>query len=190
MTEQTAPEGDEIHVCKPDATIYYCPTAGETESDCHGGFDVCCSRTDLHQRLLKCSWAHLRRDHRPHSWEPQPGMNPVYCEGLGAAEERQAQRRLALAFNAIGSVLRKHDRFVPLSVRREVAAAVLAAVDNDALPDVDPSAPHEYLSTGCLHGEHAYCQSMTGQQGEKRPAECKFCRARCTCSCHAEGAAL
>ncbi|MET8746363.1 hypothetical protein [Streptomyces sp. NPDC004728] len=45
---------------------------------------------------------------------------------------------------------------------------------------------HVYLSTGCLHGEHAYCQSMTGQQGEKRPGRCKFCDARCTCSCHAE----
>ncbi|MGW1412577.1 hypothetical protein [Streptomyces sp. NPDC002403] len=49
---------------------------------------------------------------------------------------------------------------------------------------------HVYLSTGCLHGEHAYCQSMTGQQGEKRPGRCKFCDARCTCSCHADGAAL
>lgn len=28
---------------------------------------------------------------------------------------------------------------------------------------------HLYLSTGCLHGEHAYCQSMTGQAGAKRP---------------------
>lgn len=44
---------------------------------------------------------------------------------------------------------------------------------------------HSYLSTGCFHGEHAYCQSMTGQQGEKRPGRCKFCEARCTCSCHA-----
>ncbi|MFD3516265.1 hypothetical protein [Streptomyces sp. NPDC058657] len=43
---------------------------------------------------------------------------------------------------------------------------------------------HVYLSTGCFHGEHAYCQSMTGQQGEKRPGRCKFCEARCTCSCH------
>ncbi|WP_331746772.1 hypothetical protein OH809_45440 (plasmid) [Streptomyces sp. NBC_00873] len=53
-----------------------------------------------------------------------------------------------------------------------------------------PAGGHVYLSTGCLHGEHAYCQSMTGQQGEKRPGRCKFCDARCTCSCHAEGAAL
>lgn len=43
---------------------------------------------------------------------------------------------------------------------------------------------HDYLSTGCLHGEHAYCQSMTGQAGAKRPGRCKFCDARCVCSCH------
>lgn len=74
------------HACKPGATTYYCPTAGDTESDCHGGFDICCARPDLHQQLLPCSWAFLRRDHGPHSWEPQPGMTPVRCEGHGGAE--------------------------------------------------------------------------------------------------------
>ncbi|MFJ7990268.1 hypothetical protein [Streptomyces sp. NPDC096351] len=39
------------HVCRPDATVYYCPTAGEVESDCHGGFDTCCSRPELHRFL-------------------------------------------------------------------------------------------------------------------------------------------
>ncbi|WP_037805184.1 hypothetical protein, partial [Streptomyces sp. NRRL F-5135] len=39
------------HVCKPGASLYYCPTAGEVESDCHGGFDVCCGRPDLHQSV-------------------------------------------------------------------------------------------------------------------------------------------
>lgn len=196
----------------------------------------------------------------------------------------EQQRSFALAFNAIGPVLSKHDRFVPLTVRREIAAAVLAAFEADldssttpkgdskaeetlrtlapmfeglqrllatssrdwgeyrvdawlwavllgwdcekdvhdetcthgtmaemqrihgwdddavakarryraavraveALNEEHPSAGHVYLSTGCLHGEHAYCQSMTGQQGEKRPGRCKFCDARCTCSCHGE----
>jgi hypothetical protein len=42
---------DDGHVCKPGASIYYCPTGGEAESDCHGGFDVCCDRPDLHQPL-------------------------------------------------------------------------------------------------------------------------------------------
>ncbi|MEU3613449.1 hypothetical protein ABZ725_14195 [Streptomyces sp. NPDC006872] len=37
------------HVCKPGAARYFCPTSGKTESACHGGFDVCCDRPDLHQ---------------------------------------------------------------------------------------------------------------------------------------------
>lgn len=43
---------------------------------------------------------------------------------------------------------------------------------------------HTYLSTGCLHGDHAYCQNMTGLNGAKRPQSCKICRARCVCHCH------
>lgn len=43
---------------------------------------------------------------------------------------------------------------------------------------------HVYLSTGCLHGEHAYCQGHTGQAGAKKPARCKFCDAPCVCDCH------
>lgn len=50
----------------------------------------------------------------------------------------------------------------------------------------DAKAPdhHVYLSTGCLHGEHTYCQGRTGQAGAKKPAECKWCAAKCRCSCH------
>lgn len=44
--------------------------------------------------------------------------------------------------------------------------------------------PHEYLSTGCFHGQHLYCNSMHGVQGRKRPASCKFCNAQCVCPCH------
>lgn len=47
---------------------------------------------------------------------------------------------------------------------------------------------HRYLSTACRHTEHGYCQSNTGAQGDKRPAECKFCAAKCVCSCHFPGA--
>jgi hypothetical protein len=43
---------------------------------------------------------------------------------------------------------------------------------------------HVYLSTGCLHGEHAYCQAKTGQTGSKTPATCKFDAAPCVCRCH------
>ena len=45
--DETAPEAP--HTCKPGASTYYCPTSGETESDCHGGFTTCCDRPDLHQ---------------------------------------------------------------------------------------------------------------------------------------------
>lgn len=53
----------------------------------------------------------------------------------------------------------------------------------------DPAAPtrHHYLSTGCYHGDHDYCRSMTGLAGAKRPASCKFCQAPCQCPCHAPG---
>ncbi len=43
---------------------------------------------------------------------------------------------------------------------------------------------HYYLSTGCFHGQHSYCNAMTGMQGAKRPAQCKFCDAKCICQCH------
>lgn len=43
---------------------------------------------------------------------------------------------------------------------------------------------HRYLSTGCLHGDHAYCKNMTGLNGAKRPGSCKHCGARCICGCH------
>lgn len=43
---------------------------------------------------------------------------------------------------------------------------------------------HVYLSTGCLHHDHDYCQNMTGMQGTKRPGLCKHCDARCICRCH------
>lgn len=43
---------------------------------------------------------------------------------------------------------------------------------------------HWYLSTGCLHSEHGYCQGKTGKAGAKTPAKCKFCGASCQCDCH------
>jgi hypothetical protein len=43
---------------------------------------------------------------------------------------------------------------------------------------------HVYLSTGCLHGDHGYCQGMTGLAGAKRPGECKHCGTKCICNCH------
>lgn len=49
--------------------------------------------------------------------------------------------------------------------------------------------PHVYLSTGCLHGRHDYCQeSVKEDGGTKAPAECKFCAAPCICDCHQQAA--
>ncbi|MFF8412863.1 hypothetical protein [Streptomyces omiyaensis] len=42
---------DRTHTCPPDPSTYFCPAAGGTESACHGGFDTCCARPDLHQVL-------------------------------------------------------------------------------------------------------------------------------------------
>lgn len=63
---------------------------------------------------------------------------------------------------------------------RACAERVLAALDEQ------PAASHHYLSTGCLHGQHDYCQNKTGIAGPKRPAQCKFCAAPCRCACHTE----
>lgn len=49
---------------------------------------------------------------------------------------------------------------------------------------------HVYLSTGCLHGHHDYCQNNTGAAGTKIPAQCKFCEAPCVCDCHKTAKAL
>ncbi|MEU9703048.1 hypothetical protein [Streptomyces sp. NPDC047981] len=49
------------------------------------------------------------------------------------------------------------------------------------------AAAHHYLSTGCLHDQHAYCQGKSGQAGPKSPAQCKFCQAPCVCPCHTSG---
>lgn len=37
--------------------LYFCPTAGEVESASHGGFDVCCSRPDLHRAPTRAELA-------------------------------------------------------------------------------------------------------------------------------------
>lgn len=65
-------------------------------------------------------------------------------------------------------------------LRYEDAMGLLAALDG---PATDP-AKHTYLSTGCLHGEHGYCQAHTGLSGAKTPAVCKWCKAPCQCPCH------
>ncbi len=89
---------------------------------------------------------------------------------------RQQHRAVEAAANVL-SGLGDHGR-----------ASELWAVADDLKADGRPGEPgeHRYLSTGCLHDRHDYCQSMTGYQGEKRPGKCKFCDAACVCPCHEE----
>ncbi|MGW5003290.1 hypothetical protein ACWEP8_37180 [Streptomyces hydrogenans] len=47
------------HTCPPAAGTYFCPTSGALESPCHGGFDVCCARPDLHEPILALAEAGL-----------------------------------------------------------------------------------------------------------------------------------
>jgi hypothetical protein len=58
------PPRAEEHVCKPGAGLYYCPTAGEVESDCHGGFDTCCDRPDLHRPIPTCAHCEQEIEHK------------------------------------------------------------------------------------------------------------------------------
>ena len=53
-------------------------------------------------------------------------------------------------------------------------------------PESQAPTVHDYLSTGCLHGEHDYCRCDVGRTGPKTPGQCKFCAAPCRCGCHAE----
>ena len=48
-TANSPKEPDAPCACPSPAPSYYCPTSGEVESPCHGGFDTCCDRPDLHR---------------------------------------------------------------------------------------------------------------------------------------------
>lgn len=85
---------------------------------------------------------------------------------------RVLQQQLATAIDAV----KRLDREVT-----ELRAALA-----EPGPTTTQTTGHVYLSTGCYHGDHAYCQSMTGLNGAKRPGVCKFCQAACQCECHGE----
>lgn len=57
------------HVCKPSAGYYYCPTSARVESDCHGSFDVCCDRPELHMPQREA-----RQDEAPGAPVPVGGL--------------------------------------------------------------------------------------------------------------------
>ncbi|WP_405673183.1 hypothetical protein [Streptomyces sp. NBC_01530] len=98
-----------------------------------------------------------------------------------------------VAYWAPGSIA---SRIMPLvgaafdQYRDKVGGANNGEQSSRTTPDNPPASsdsldnPHAYLSTGCYHDDHTYCQSMTGLNGAKRPGECKFCGAPCQCPCH------
>jgi hypothetical protein len=48
-TDSRPNTADAARPCPEPAASYFCPTSGEVESPCHGGFDTCCDRPDLHR---------------------------------------------------------------------------------------------------------------------------------------------
>ncbi|MEU3903280.1 hypothetical protein AB0F20_05625 [Streptomyces goshikiensis] len=157
MTSETKPG----HVCKPCASLYYCPASGRTESDCHGGFDVCCDRPDLHRLATTAEILGHADDGKWHDvsdntegrvftgldgladvgpgtpWTRHPdygdpNIDPITGAPLMPVIPNPAARRHALAFNAVGPAVNEAGCWLPLSARRAVADAVLEAVGDPA----------------------------------------------------------
>lgn len=84
LPEPEAPE-EGPHVCKPGATLYYCPTADEIESDCHGGFDACCSAPEKHVQV-----------------HPAPPRRPAYATAYALASGELYE--VALSGDAVATV--------------------------------------------------------------------------------------
>jgi hypothetical protein len=104
---------------------------------------------------------------RIHGSRPLTGLEMGYAAEVVAAARRKlaAEPPVVRADNGTESALTRRIR----AQQRGASAAAEA---------------HRYLSTGCLHGEHGYCQANTGSNGTKIPATCKFCATPCTCPCH------
>lgn len=64
-------------------------------------------------------------------------------------------QRHALAFNAVGPVLFEHDAWLPLSIRKALAEAVLAAIDEPAADPTtaDNPVPLRWGLGDVLHGD-------------------------------------
>lgn len=106
-----------------------------------------------------------------------------------ADEEQQEMADGAVRFTA--AIRRENERLrtelkqMRVRVRKaERAVNLLSDAHRHSEQTEAEQASHAYLSTGCLHGEHGYCQSHTGLSGAKTPAVCKWCKAPCQCPCH------
>jgi hypothetical protein len=98
----------------------------------------------------------------------------------------QLQRDQA-ALDRVRSLADRLDEFAENALKtsdRELYTAIAYDIRDRATLAATEATSHVYLSTGCLHGHHDYCQNHTGHSGTKTPAQCKFCAAPCTCHCH------
>ncbi|MFD7922480.1 hypothetical protein ACFV3R_25050 [Streptomyces sp. NPDC059740] len=106
------------------------------------------------------------------------------------AQRDEARRQVKTLDNALGAVTgqcRKAEWERDQAQTALERVSTLADQMRDELAALRPNPDHHvYLSTGCLHGEHGYCQRHTGLSGAKTPAQCKFCAAPCTCPCHSQ----
>lgn len=191
---------DEPHVCKPDATTYYCPQAGEVESDCHGGFDVCCAHPELHrpisgpdlmgevERLATelyqsedaRAWTREQCTLRERSQKASAGQGEVQTgEVLAWLEGPKCSRQLGQIAPTVNP---------PGSTREQLPADVLALLT-----------PRTYLSTACetarlLDGAIIRNPGRGDLPGlrDRMHQRCrlgqKFTGAACTCPCHKAGA--
>jgi len=81
---------------------------------------------------------------------------------------------------------------VPQRFRDQVAAKIAGTPDEGRLDEIVRlvaavliDGEHLYLSTSCLHGDHASCHVCVRADGTlKNPAQCKFCPSMCVCDCH------
>ncbi|NUL14486.1 hypothetical protein [Streptomyces lunaelactis] len=135
-----------------------------------------------------------------------PSRRPQGVSGpqAGAQPLDAAARRHALAFNAVGPALNERGEWLPLSVRKAVADAVLAAIDNppgstrEQLP-ADVLAllsTRSYLSTACDTGRllegaaiaHPDRATELRTWRDRMHQRCrlahKFTGQPCTCPCH------
>jgi hypothetical protein len=107
----------------------------------------------------------------------------VAAAGTAAADELfQGWQSLAEGYG--WTVSRVRGLLAGIRSGETIDPAELRAILGTPVGDDAISGVHYYLSTGCLHGEHEYCQAKTGAAGAKVPAVCKFCAAPCRCRCH------
>lgn len=163
--------------------LYFCPTVGEIESAQGSGFKggTCCAHPELHTYLGYST----------------PGIEAI-SQWLSDKARQEYQEADSDALEHVTKAIARHDmvNLVGLEPHQDLPDPdhsfwelwrATARVAITAYNGYTEHTDHHYLSTGCRHGEHGYCQSNTGSQGQKRPAECKFCGSKCVCSCHTPG---